>query len=151
MLNEEPKRRSGRFFLKVCFSNSISVNRLTLAAISEHERQTKIIDDQKKQIQRLEIHLSRVEHDLDASRREANSVRHEIAQLRSEVSGLQGSAAPYHGPAPPVQHSHSYAMQPSEPQQQLPPLRNISSPEVMNGVQYQHDQRSNGYRPTDRF
>jgi phosphatidylethanolamine-binding protein (PEBP) family uncharacterized protein len=126
---------------------------LILAAISEHERQTKIIDDQKKQIQRLEIHLSRVEHDLDASRREANDVRHEIAQLRAEVSGLQqGSAAPYHGPAPPVQHSHGYAMQQSsEPQQQLPPLRNISGPEVMNGVQYQHDHRANGYRPTDRF
>lgn len=128
------------------------MNILIIAAISEHERQTKIIDDQKKQIQRLEIHLSRVEHDLDASRREANGVRHEIAQLRAEVSGLQGSAAPYHGPAPPVQHSHSYGMQQSEPpQQQLPPLRNISGPEVMNGVQYQHDQRTNGYRPTDRF
>lgn len=127
---------------------------LIFLAISEHERQTKIIDDQKKQIQRLEIHLSRVEHDLDASRREANGVRHEIAQLRSEVSGLQqqGSAAPYHGPPPPVQHSHGYAMQSSEqPQQQLPPLRNIPGPEVMNGVQYQHDQRPNGYRGPDRF
>ncbi|KUJ11225.1 uncharacterized protein LY89DRAFT_239848 [Mollisia scopiformis] len=120
-------------------------------AISEHERQTKIIDDQKKQIQRLEAHLGRVEHDLDIARREANSARLENAQLRSDVSGLQGGAPGYHGPAPPVQHSHGYAMQPSEPQQQLPPLRNIPGPEVMNGVQYQHEQRSNGYRPGDRF
>ncbi|KAF8857425.1 hypothetical protein BDZ45DRAFT_432598 [Acephala macrosclerotiorum] len=120
-------------------------------AISEHERQTKIIDDQKKQIQRLEAHLHRAEQDLDIARREANGARLENAQLRSEVSGLQGGAPAYHGTAPPVQHHQGYAMQPSEPQQQLPPLRNIPGPEVMNGVQYQHEQRPNGYRPTDRF
>lgn len=119
-------------------------------AIAEHERQSKLIDEQKKQVGRLESRLQRVEHDLDISRRDANTVRQENAQLRAEIASLQSaaSAASYHGPPP---HGHNYPVQ-VEQQQQLPPLRNIPGPEVMNGVQYSHDPRTNGYRaPSDRF
>ena len=93
-----------------------------------------------------------MDHDLDISRRESQGVRLENAQLRAEIAALQNSTAnaAYHAPPAPV--SHAYAMPPAEPQQQLPPLRNIpAGPDTMNGVQYSHDQR-NGYRPaTDRF
>ena len=51
----------------------------------------------------------------------------------------------------PIPHQYSHNVQAGEQQQQLPPLRSIPGPEVMNGVQYQHDQRPNGYRPADRF
>lgn len=122
-------------------------------AISEHERQSKLIDEQKKQVQRLESRLQRVEHDLDISRRDASAVRLENAQLRAEIVSLQNaaSASSYHAPPPAVGHGHNYAVQP-EQQQQLPPLRNIPGPEVMNGVQYSHDPRPNGYRaPSDRY
>ncbi|KAH9214499.1 hypothetical protein DL95DRAFT_462032 [Leptodontidium sp. 2 PMI_412] len=120
-------------------------------AITEHERQTKVIDDQKRQLSRVESRLQRLEHELDASRRESNDLRLENAQLRSEISVLQGHPAPaYHQPNP-VAHPYGHSVQSGEQQQQLPPLRSIPGPEVMNGVQYQHDQRTNGYRPTDRF
>jgi hypothetical protein len=93
--------------------------------------------------------MTRLEHDLDLSRREANNVRMENSQLRSEMATIQNSAAgnSFHGPAPSAPHAHAYGVQ----SEQLPPLRNISGPESMNGVQYQHDQRSNGFRPADRF
>jgi hypothetical protein len=64
-----------------------------LIAISEHERKTKLIDEQNKSIQRLEAHLQQVEHDLDTSRRESNGIRFENAQLRSKLTDLQNSAA----------------------------------------------------------
>ncbi len=124
------------------------VLKLTQTAISEHERQSKIIEEQKKQVQRLESRLQRVELDLDSSRRDCNAVRHENAQLRSELASIQNSSpAAYHGPPSSGSHVHGYPMQPDQQQQQqLPPLRNIPGPEVMNGVQYSHDQRTNGYR-----
>jgi septal ring factor EnvC (AmiA/AmiB activator) len=127
---------------------------MRFAAISEHERQSKLIEEQKKQVQRLEARLQRVEHDLDISRRDANTVRQENGQLRSEMANMQNpsSTNSYHGPPPMVNHAHNYAVQPEQQQQQLPPLRNIPGPEVMNGVQYSHDPRTNGYRaPSDRF
>jgi hypothetical protein len=121
---------------------------LTNLAISEHERQTKVIEDQKKQIARLEARNGRAEHDMDILRRECQGVRQENAQLRSELASVQGGAnGTYHAPQT-ASHSHNYGVQPSEPQSQLPPLRSIQGPESMNGVQYQHDQRTNGYRNT---
>lgn len=92
---------------------------------------------------------------MDLFRRESTAVKHENAQLRAEMTNLQNSSAPggsFHEPPPPAgAHPHGYPMQHADPQSQLPPLRNISGPEVMNGVQYQHEQR-NGYRPAaDRF
>ncbi|EKD21054.1 hlh transcription factor [Drepanopeziza brunnea f. sp. 'multigermtubi' MB_m1] len=126
-------------------------------AITEHERQTKVIDDQKKQLSRVEQRLVRSEQDLDISRREVQSVRSENAQLRAQLAAIQGngSAVSYHQPTPPVHQQHGYMPGPEQQvphpaQQQLPPLRNIPGPEVMNGVQY-HDQRANGYRAGDRF
>jgi hypothetical protein len=126
-------------------------------AIVEHERQAKIIEDQKRQLQRLEGRMQRIDHDLDISRRESNAVRVENAQLRQELAALQqslqnsGTSASYHAPPVAAPHPQGYGM-PVEPQQQLPPLRNIpTGPDSMNGVQYSHDQR-NGYRPaSDRF
>jgi len=121
-------------------------------AISEHERQTKVIAEQKNQIARVDARLQRLEHELDATRREANDLRLENAQMRSEIAVLQGHPAPsYHQPSAPIPHQYSHNVQAGEQQQQLPPLRSIPGPEVMNGVQYQHDQRPNGYRPADRF
>ncbi len=131
----------------------IPAGRLIISAIAEHERQSKVIDDQKRQIQHIETRLARIDHDLDVSRRETQGVRIENAQLRAEIAALQNASSnpPYHAvppPAPPVSHN-SYPMPPVE---QLPPLRNIpAGPDSMNGVQYSHDQR-NGYRPTsERF
>ncbi|CZS89111.1 hypothetical protein WAI453_010392 [Rhynchosporium graminicola] len=120
-------------------------------AIVEHERQTKIIDDQKRQLSRADARLQRLEHELDAARRETNELRTENSQMRSEITALQGHSAPaYHPPPPPAAHSYSHAIPNNEPQQQLPPLRSIPGPEIMNGVQY-HDQRTNAYRPAERF
>ncbi|KAL2070898.1 hypothetical protein VTL71DRAFT_13924 [Oculimacula yallundae] len=119
-------------------------------AIAEHERQTKVIDDQKRQLTRVEARLQRLEHELDAARRDSNDLRLENTQLRSELTLLQGHAAPaYHQP-PPATHPYSHGNPAGEQQQQLPPLRSIPAPEIMNGVQY-HDQRPNGYRPAERF
>jgi phosphatidylethanolamine-binding protein (PEBP) family uncharacterized protein len=93
--------------------------------------------------------MQRLEHDLDLSRREANGIRMENTQLRSELAALQNTAAgsTYHGPAPAATHPHAYGVQ----SEQLPPLRSLSGPESMNGVQYQHDQRPNGFRTAERF
>merc|ERR1711977_182088 len=74
-------------------------------AISEHERQTKVIAEQKNQIARVDAHLQRLEHELDATRREANDLRLENAQMRSEIAVLQGHPAPsYHQPSAPIPH-----------------------------------------------
>ncbi|CAL3966275.1 hypothetical protein PZA11_002982 [Diplocarpon coronariae] len=121
-------------------------------AIAEHERQTKVIEDQKKQLGRVEQRLVRSEQDLDLSRREVNSMRAENAQLRADLAAAQGngSAATYHQPTPLPPHQHGYAPGPDPAphpvHQQLPPLRTIPGPEIMNGVQYQHDQRTSSYR-----
>ncbi|PBP21616.1 hlh transcription factor [Diplocarpon rosae] len=122
-----------------------------LQAIAEHERQTKVIEDQKKQLARIEQRLLRSEQDLDISRREITNMRAENAQLRADLAAGQGngSAASYHHPAPlPHQHSYMPGHDPAQHpvQQQLPPLRTIPGPESMNGVQYQHDQRTPNYR-----
>ncbi|PBP26225.1 hlh transcription factor [Diplocarpon rosae] len=120
-------------------------------AIAEHERQTKVIEDQKKQLARIEQRLLRSEQDLDISRREIANMRAENAQLRADLAAVQGngSAASYHHSVP-LPHQHSYMPghdQAQHPvQQQLPPLRAIPGPESMNGVQYQHDQRTTNYR-----
>lgn len=100
---------------------------------------------------RLEQRLQRVELEAETNRRDANIVRVENAQLRADLANIQNSSASYHGPPAQVPHHVNYGMPPAEQQQQLPPLRNIPGPEVMNGVQYQHDQRAGAYRAGDRF
>ncbi|EPQ61709.1 Bgt-140 [Blumeria graminis f. sp. tritici] len=110
-------------------------------AISEHERQTKLIEEQKRAMGRLESQLQRMEVDLDNARRESSNYRAENAQLRSEISVLQQSSTngPYHGSS---SQTLGYGITASEQPSQLPPLRSIQGPEVMSGVQYHHDQRS---------
>jgi hypothetical protein len=120
-----------------------------LVAISEHERQVKIIKDQKEQFQRLEARLQRQEHEFDLIRREANTFRIENAQLRAEIASLQNSLGiAHHAPGNNPPQPNGYGMQPplEQQQQQLPPLRNLQGPESMNGVQYQHDPRNDNFR-----
>ena len=107
------------------------------------------IKEQKDQYQRLEARFQRQEADFDLIRREFNGVRLENAQLRAEISGLQNSMGMTHhvsGSNPAQVNGYPVPAPPEQPQQQLPPLRNISGPEAMNGVQYQHEPRGDGYR-----
>ncbi|KAI1006334.1 hypothetical protein K3495_g1894 [Podosphaera aphanis] len=115
-------------------------------AISEHERQTKLIEEQKKTMNRLESQLQMMKTDLENAQRESNDFRTENAQLRTEIASLQSSShRQYNGAS---SHPRTYGMQASEHQSQLPPIRSIQCPEIMNGVQYHHEQRSGAYCTT---
>ncbi|RKF72004.1 putative hlh transcription factor [Golovinomyces cichoracearum] len=117
-------------------------------AISEHERQTKLIEDQRKAISRLESQVQRMEIDLENSRRDSNITRAENARLRSEIASLQNSCTGqlYHSTSSHQQLIYNGSGSVAESQSQLPPLRSIQVPEVMNGVQYHHEERSDVYR-----
>ncbi|POS84273.1 hypothetical protein EPUL_005726 [Erysiphe pulchra] len=108
-------------------------------AITEHERQAKLIDDQKKAISHMESQLHRIELELNDARRDSNNMRDENARLRSEINSLQiPRNGPYGGPE---SHPHSYNGSVIDQKSQLPPFRSLQVPEVMNGVQYHHEQR----------
>ncbi|RKF62891.1 putative hlh transcription factor [Erysiphe neolycopersici] len=108
-------------------------------AITEHERQAKLIDEQKKAITRIESQLHRTELELNDARRDSNNVRDENARLRSEINSLQiPRNGPYGGPE---SHPHIFNAQVIDQKSQLPPFRSLQVPEVMNGVQYHHEQR----------
>lgn len=109
-------------------------------AITEHERQAKLIDDQKKAISRMESQLHRIEIELNDARRDSSNVRDENARLRSEITSLRTPRnRAYAGPE---SHPHSYNGPGIEQKSQLPPFRSLQVPEVMNGVQYHHEQHS---------
>ncbi|QSZ33741.1 hypothetical protein DSL72_005312 [Monilinia vaccinii-corymbosi] len=127
-------------------------------AIAEHNAQTKQIEDLQKKLYNHQL-------EMDNLRREANVIRLENSQLRNELN--QGGSN-NHQPVmngfttmAPNGISHvgmdayqqdGYSQRVSyQRNEQLPPLRGLSQPESMMGVQYQSDMnrdmgRSHGYR-----
>ncbi|KAF7872408.1 hypothetical protein EAF04_003329 [Stromatinia cepivora] len=133
--------------------NKASKWEILTKAIAEHNAQAKEIQDLKAR-----LHNSQIE--MDNLRREGNVIRLENSQLRNELNqaGSNSHQSVMNGFTPMPQNggSHvdmnSYQQESYAPRgsyqrnEQLPPLRGISQPESMSGVQYQSDMNRNGYR-----
>ncbi|KAF7944692.1 uncharacterized protein EAE97_005325 [Botrytis byssoidea] len=133
--------------------NKASKWEILTKAIAEHHTQTKEIQDLKSR-----LHNSQLEN--ESLRRENNVIRLENSQLRNEVNqgGSNSHQSVMNGFTPIPQNGgqhvnmnayqqENYAPRGSyQREEQLPPLRGISQPESMSGVQYQSDLNRNGYR-----
>lgn len=113
-------------------------------AIAEHQRQTDTI-------RALQHHLNNATADNDMLRRELQSMQ----GPRMSDMGPPTPHAAQQAPQGPAQPPAQQAPYPSESyggnRTELPPLRSISGPDSMTGVQYEAP-RTNGYRgPEARY
>ncbi|KJR85212.1 hlh transcription factor [Sporothrix schenckii 1099-18] len=125
-------------------------------AITEHQRL-------QETVRSATLHQSAVANDIAAMKNEMHALRMENQQLRADMAAMQANGGgATNGQAPPGMSDHFARGPGRDNNQQLPPLRSLSSglpppttqappPESMTGVQYDQS-RVNGFRPQiDRF
>ncbi|KAM3077340.1 hypothetical protein ACMFMG_006690 [Clarireedia jacksonii] len=123
-------------------------------AIAEHNAQTKRINELQDKLYSSQVEVENL-------RRESNVIRLENSQLRNELSQMGANnhqssmngftTIPQNGASHVDMNAYpdAYAPRASYQQrnEQLPPLRGLSQPESMSGVQYQTEVgRTNGFR-----
>lgn len=120
------------------------------AAITEHQRLQDTVRSATQHSNALNSDMAVIKNELHALRMENQQLRADIANLQAN-GGTQGSSA--------MSDPFSRGAQSARPE--LPPLRALGGlpppitsqappPESMTGVQYDLN-RTNGYRPSDRF